>query len=206
MHLVTRRAIATTLAVALPLSAASPAMAMNNSTAEPFPATSPLEGLPEDTQTDELSAAEMEQLEKDVEVLFTEYIILGDDDRFRVNETNVSAAGHADKIPQLESLASVLNEDTTPRPFGGDYSDLASPMCTTEFAKCLAWEGLGIPAIEASPSLIQTIKDGIRTWNWQRTAKAVAKVLGAGTVRALGGPIGIGVSLAAGAVTCRKEL
>ncbi|WP_233188207.1 hypothetical protein [Actinomyces qiguomingii] len=150
-----------------------------------------------------LSEAETEELADDLEVLFTRYIPMGADGKLVVNEGAVIEDGFESNLPELRLLAEALNEagETSSARDGGAQTEGAG-----SFALCVALKGLGIPAGKASPGLIAAIKTGIKAWNWGLTAKTVAKILGASAVKALGGPVAIGVQLAAAAFTCRGEL
>lgn len=56
-----------------------------------------------------LSNAETDKLADDLEVLFTRYIQLGDNDVFVVNEANLIADGHQSDVKYLRRLAEGLN-------------------------------------------------------------------------------------------------
>ncbi|SHE25809.1 hypothetical protein [Actinomyces glycerinitolerans] len=152
-----------------------------------------------------LSAAETEELADDLEILFTRYIPMGADGKLMVNENAVIEDGFEESLPELRMLADVLNEvDQTSS--GSVREGGMQAESTGSFALCVALKGLGVPAGKASSGLIAAIKSGIKAWNWGLTAKTVAKILGASTVKALGGPVAIGVQLAAAAFSCRGEL
>lgn len=165
------------------------------------------------SSSDQLSEVEMVQLKKDVEVLFTRYIQTDSSGRFFVNVSNLTADGSQSRAPELQQLADTFNmlgdapEEYTP----GSVSRVSpgagiQPYGAGEFASCLALNALGIPALAASPGLINVLKEGIRAWNWGLTAKTVARIIGPAAARALGGPVGIGVALGWAAVSCRGKL
>lgn len=151
---------------------------------------------PVTTQTQSsLSEAEIAQLAAELEVLFTRYVQLGASNQFAVNEANLRADGYtAEQVQGLRSLAYGLNTGTFQTRDAGS------------FALCVAMEGLGIPGGKAHAGLIAAIKEGIRAWNWGLTAKTVARIIGASAVKALGGPVAIGVQLGIAAWNCRGEL
>lgn len=166
--------------------------------------------------SENVSQQEIDQLANDFEVLFTEYIQQDEQGKLYVNVENLTAVGMADKAMELQFLADSLNSlppaSTLSQSHispGGNLGVVRPGVGTAgvgEFAGCVVLEGLGIPAAQASPALLNAIKDGIRAWNWGLTAKTVARILGAGAVKALGGPVAIGVSLGWAAYSCRGKL
>ncbi|EEZ91787.1 hypothetical protein HMPREF0578_1029 [Mobiluncus mulieris 28-1] len=151
---------------------------------------------PVTTQTQSsLSEVEIAQLAAELEVLFTRYVQLGANNQFAVNEANLRADGYStEQVQGLRSLSYGLNTGTFQTRDAGS------------FALCVAMEGLGIPGGKAHAGLIAAIKEGIRAWNWGLTAKTVARIIGASAVKALGGPVAIGVQLGIAAWNCRGEL
>ncbi|MGV9197178.1 hypothetical protein ACTOVL_08305 [Arcanobacterium canis] len=168
--------------------------------------------LPERSVTSQgigISSFEEEHLAQELEILFTRYVQLGIDDSFTVNEANLRADGHADKLVDLNRLAAGLNslgKAGARNDELGSLVPIAETRSAGSFALCVGVNGLGIPAAGASPGLVAAIKEGIRAWNWGLTAKTVARILGSSATKALGGPIGIGVALGWAAWTCRGEL
>ncbi len=166
-----------------------------------------------------MTQQEFAELESDMQVLFTRYIQLNNKDRFEVNTANLTADGQQAQIQGLRRLTDALNTIQRTSPAANKTSVKTSvaiirrgstptirPANAGDFALCVALEGLGIPAAGAAPGLIAAIKEGIRAWNWGLTAKTVARILGPSTVKALGGPIAIGVSLGWAAWSCRGRL
>lgn len=151
---------------------------------------------PVTTQTQSsLTEAEIAQLAAELEVLFTRYVQLGANNRFAVNEANLRADGYsAEQVQGLRSLAQGLNTGTFQTRDAGS------------FALCMIREGLGIPSWDARADLIAAIKQGIKAWNWGLTAKTVARIVGPSVLKALGGPVGIGLTLGYAAFACRGEL
>lgn len=199
------RLAALTIAGALAFGCSPAAQAL--SPAIPEASTSVLEGVEQQ---------EIDQLANDLEVLFTEYIQQDEQGKLYVNIENLAAAGMAEKATELQFLADSLNAlppvsalSELHISHGGNLGVVrpgASTAGVGEFAGCVVLEGLGIPAAQASPALLNTIKEGIRAWNWGLTAKTVARILGASAVKALGGPVAIGVNLGWAAYQCRGKL
>ena len=161
----------------------------------------------------EISQKEMEQLEKDVETLFTRYIQMDSSGQFFVNTKNLAEDGVQDRTAELRMLSDSLNlmaekesEQATNEIERRTPGKTLQPYGSTEFAKCVILNGLGIPALGGSPGIISAIKLGISSWNWGIAAKAVAKFLGPAVVKSLGGPVGIGVALGWSAWSCRGKL
>ena len=166
-------------------------------------------GLLQTTESSPMSASEEEQLAEELEVLFTRYVQMNQSDVFEVNEANVVAEGHEKDLSDLQRLAEGLNALAQEKPSSTPWQHSAPvvrPLGAGEFALCVLLEGLGIPAAGASPGLIAAIKEGIRAWNWGLTARTVARILGPSVVKALGGPVGIGVALGWAAWSCRGKL
>lgn len=158
---------------------------------------------------DALSVAEEEQLAADLEILFTRYVQLLPGDSFTLNEANLREDGEGEQIAELQLLVDGLNrfaENEASMNSIGAPGLAITPLGVGDFAKCVALEGLGIPAAQASPGLVAAIKEGISAWNWGLTARSVAKILGTAAVKALGGPVGIGISLGWAAWSCRGKL
>ncbi|WP_341828287.1 hypothetical protein QEV60_00560 [Trueperella pyogenes] len=150
-----------------------------------------------------------QQLANELKVLFTRYVQLNSADVFEVNETNLIADGHTKDIAGLKRLAEGLNvlaHTDAPNMEGHFNKGMIETRGAGDFALCVLLEGLGVPAAGASPGLVAAIKEGIRAWNWGLTAKTVAKILGPSVVKALGGPVGIGVALGWAAWSCRGKL
>ena len=152
----------------------------------------------QENHLDEWSEKEINQLANDLEKLFTRYVPMTKTGKFKVNRFYLFIDGKVDKVDEMQELADILNGDITQTNL--ENRDAGS------FAKCVALEGLGIPAAAASPGLINAIKNGIRAWNWGLTAKTVARFLGPQVLKALGGPVGVGVALGWAAYNCKGKL
>lgn len=125
-----------------------------------------------------MTRQEFTKLENDMQILFTRYIQLNDRDLFEVNAANLTADGQRTQIRGLRRLAAALN----------GIQQSAAPSNNTVGATIVA------------------IKEGIRAWNWGLTARTVARILSPSAVKALGGPVGIGVALGWAAWSCRGRL
>lgn len=150
-----------------------------------------------------------QQLANELEILFTKYVQLNDADKFEVNEANLVADGHERDIAGIKRLAEGLNflaDTDAPNAERNFNKGMMVTRSAGSFARCVLLEGLGIPAASASPGLVAAIKEGIRAWNWGLTAKTIARILGPSVVKALGGPVGIGVALGWAAWSCRGKL
>lgn len=165
------------------------------------------------TSSTELSPEEMKQLEKDVEILFTRYVQTDSSGRFFVNASNLAADGAQSRTAELQQLADAFNllgssPSVATTSASGHFKPKNSvqPNGAGEFATCMALNALGIPAAAASPALINVLKEGIRAWNWGLTAKTVARIIGPAAAKALGGPVGIGVTLGWAALSCHEKL
>lgn len=169
--------------------------------AEEVPPSQVQGGVADERGEGELSEGELAELERDVEVLFTRYLPMDKKGQFALNELALREDGKEGEAAQLEALVEVLNSESQPKD-----GPSAQPYGAGEFAVCVALNGLGIPAIGAYPGLKEAIKEGIRAWNWKLTAKTVARIVGPQVVKALGGPVGIGVALSWAAVSCRDQL
>lgn len=186
-------AVSTACVLALTLAPASHAATVEKSASSNF------------SYSEGMNQNEMDQLEKDVEILFTRYIQNDSSGKFTVNANNLKADGAANRINELTQLASALN--SVDKSMGNSKSGGSlRPDGLGEFATCMVINGLGIPVAAASPALLNVLKDGIKAWNWGLTAKTVARIIGPAAARALGGPVGIGVSLGWAAVSCRNKL
>ncbi|MFC0265778.1 hypothetical protein [Alloscardovia macacae] len=156
-----------------------------------------------------LTYSEESALEKDVEILFTRYIELTEEDIFIVNDTHLRADGFDQSSTDLHRLADTLNRlphDTSTPSLITSHQRHIKPMGIGEFALCVAMDGIGLPRGKISSGLINAIKTGIKAWNWGLTARTVARILGASLVKSLGGPVGIGIALASAAWNCRGSL
>lgn len=156
-----------------------------------------------------LTSAEEAQLAHDLEVLFTRYIQLEGDGTFRLNESNLISDGYAANIGTLSQLVDLLNTPApaeSTQPSSSWEESGSAQLGAGDFALCMVVEGLGIPSAAASPGLIAAIKQGISAWNWGLTAKTVARLVGPSVAKALGGPVGIGVTLGWAAWSCKSRL
>ena len=143
------------------------------------------------------------RLARDIEVLFTRYVVLDVHGNFVVNVPNIQADGYSSGLDDFIRLAAVLNSTSEKIAVS---STGVSPTDLGSFAVCVVEDGLGLKALKNAPQLLSVIKEGVRAWNWGLTASSVARIIGPGFVRALGGPWGLAVQLGWSAWNCRGHL
>ena len=156
--------------------------------------------------------AEMKQIEKDLELLFTRYVVENENGHFEVIYDNVSADGAEHGLKHFEDIAYVLNSENPVRSGGNQINTMSAlgaatqPQGVMEFAGCVLFHGLGGDIIANAPGLIADTKDAIRAWKWGLAARTVARIIGPAAVKTLGGPWGIAASLALAAPGCTNKL
>lgn len=172
----------------------------------------PLESVSVNSSNQELTTQEMEQFERDIEKLFTRYVVENSNGIFEVKYDNVHTDGAEDALQHFENLAYALNLGaSSPEVSTGvsQFSTLGSvvqPLGVGEFAWCVLYNGLGGNIIVNAPGLIEATKVAIRAWNWGLAATTVARIIGPVAVKSLGGPWGIAASLALAAPGCARHL
>lgn len=160
--------------------------------------------------TEAVAAADVEQLAKDLETLFTEYIPMRGG-RYVVNESQVIQAGYGDQIQNFRQVAAMLNSSQDA--FGAAtatqrFDDFASvPMFNgSGFAQCVVAGALGIPTTAFNYATWMSIQTAIEAYNWGLAASTAARALGPAFVRglgkAIGGPAMIAAAFAATAGLC----
>ncbi|MDD7542385.1 MAG: hypothetical protein SPK50_00975 [Mobiluncus porci] len=115
----------------------------------------------------EVTESEMEQFSKDIETIFTRYVIY-DGTEFKVNGWSVLIDGYYKNIQQFRNLAQVLNDP-----------NLAYTITDTEkrdavaFGQCLLFSALGISATALTAAAWAEIGTAVAAWNWGLAATTV---------------------------------
>lgn len=143
-----------------------------------------------------ISVETNDQLENDLRILFTRYIVQHND-TFTVNEQNVIADGYGDYLQNFYNAASVLNV----------YSE-SETACRQDrdawrYTTCVLGKVVGLDFL--SPNLIKTVTKAIQKADWKLAASLIGKALGKTVLKKLGGPVGIVFQLGIAAWQCRNQ-
>lgn len=166
--------------------------------------------------TDSFTDTELKQIEKEVETLFTRYVIQGKDGLFYVNQENVYADGAQDHLQDFEQIASLFNSvPATPTSVvsPGTVTGVSTlgkvavdPQGAWEFTTCVLGNAIGWNILAGAPGLVSATKAAITAWNWGLAATTVARFVGPMVLKSLGGPWGLAVAFAAAAIGCKGAL
>lgn len=161
-----------------------------------------------------VSDQQMKQLERDIETLFTRYVVESGNGKFEVKYENIYADGAEAHLDSFEMLAESFNllgessgsEFSSPGFNNSSLGKLAQPQNAGDFAWCVLSTGLGFDIIKKAPGLVDAVRTAVRAWNWGLAASTVARILGPSVVRALGDPWLIASQLGIAAYKCRGAL
>lgn len=166
--------------------------------------------------TGDFTDSELKQIEKEVEILFTRYVVQGENGSFYVNQKNVYADGAQAHLQAFEQVASLFNS-VPDAPASKASSSLppqlstlgklsVSPQGPWEFTTCVLENAIGVNALAGAPGLINAAKVAVIAMDWGLAATAVARFVGPMVLKSLGGPWGLAVALAAAAIGCKDRL